>query len=228
MIKILTYYVITPAIFLIICWQLRKEKRYLYFVCTEGKKLKGATKRFRDYDKEKNLKSNDDTLKKSYEKIKKLQIYLVIALIIILPLLNFITADLAHEHAHITKVEPTGMDAGSMLGERDPVMFEIKPSYDIGSIKEKMKEESKTFRPYIVFKSINIDELTKVPGKMAVYRLIDNRILITYNYISPCPIMKGFAIRLYEDGEDITYSVNQKTYVYPDFPTHVSNFEKIR
>lgn len=110
------------------------------------------------------------------------------------------------------------------MGEIDPVIYQIKPTYDINSVKDKMEKYPNSFHPEIVYDAIDINELTKIPGKMAVYRLGGDRILVTYTYLSPYPIVKGFAINLFEYEEKIDYTVEEETFVYPEYPGKAGNF----
>lgn len=221
------YYLLIPLIILIISWEIKKEKIYFYFATNEEENLKGGLIDLSRKEKEGIYDKHDEIIKNSYKKLKRLQVFLIIALIISIPVWHIMTVNIVHEDAHFTKVNPIGPDGGGGMGEIDPVIYEIKPTYDISSVKEKMEEYPKSFRPEIVYKAIDIDDLTKVPGKMAVYRLGNNRILVTYTYLSPYPIIKGFAINLFNNDEKIDYIVEEETFIYPESPGDAGDFGDI-
>lgn len=207
MIKIFTYYLIIPAIILAICMKIWFERKYLSF----------------SFDK----KSNFGDLKTSIKNIKELQIYLLIVLILSILVLHFVTASVVHEHAHVEKVSSPSVKGGGGYGELDPVTSEIKPTYDIDKVKEKMEEDSGSFRPDLVYNVTDIDELTKVLGKMGVYRLRNDRILIIYTYVSPYPIVKSFAIDLFPNNPNVDPIISEKTFIYPESPSSAANFNSI-
>ena len=227
MIKIIIYYLLAPLICLILGWEIRKEKIYLSFAADEEKELENSFEGLARSRRDKIHEKHDDIIKSSYNRIKRLQVYLVIALLIIIPTWHIVTADLVHEMSHVEKVTPVGLGAGGALGEIDPVRYEIKPSYDIDSVKKQMKENANIYKPDIVFNVIDIDDLTTIPGKLGVYRMMNNRILVTYTYLSSYPIMKAFAIILTEDDPGQSYLAYEETFVYPDSPSSTSEFEEI-
>ncbi len=221
------YYLLIPLISLIIIWEIKKEKIYFCFACNEEENLEGGVINLGKKEQDRIYDRHDKIIKNSYKKMKRFQVYLIIALIISIPVWHLVTVNIVHEDAHFKKVNPIGPDSGGGMGEIDPVIYQIKPTYDISSVKEKMEKYPKSFRPEIVYEAIDIDDLTRIPGKMAVYRLGDSRILVTYTYLSPYPVVRGFAINLFEYEEDIDYIVEEETFVYPESPGDAGDFGKI-
>ncbi len=162
-----------------------------------------------------------DYLQKNIDKMKKIQIYLVVALIILLPAWHFSISNAVHSQAHI---EVTG--GGLMPGSRDPVRWQIKPTYDTDHALEVMDERSNVFKPDLLNKVIDLEELTDIPGKIAVYRFIApgdiGKILLTYTYASPVPTVKAVGIQWVESTGKI-FLRNVETFVFPMSPMTIAD-----
>ena len=216
MIDVLIYYFTVPIVVFALLWEIRKEKNYIDFlrdIVMEGAgEGYGVTKKFAQMREEKQIK----LYKNSLHRIKKLQIYLIIALIILLPMWNF-----AADYTANSSVHSEIISGGLHPQKRDPVVFEISPTFDIDKVYRKIENNPSKFRPELIKKVVSLDELTRYPGRLAIYRLRDNRIIITYSYIGMYPVIKGYGFQFLENGKIVIQ--RETTVVYPFNPSEVSN-----
>ncbi|MFP4048124.1 MAG: hypothetical protein ACLFT4_10260, partial [Bacteroidales bacterium] len=154
--------------------------------------------------------------KKSIKRLKRLQIYLIIVLIVLLPLWNFAADYRANSSIH-TEIIGGGLQPTT----KDPVVHEISPTFDIDKVYNEVEEKPSIYRPELINKVVSLDKLTSYPGRLAVYRLTDNRIIITYSYLSIYPVIKAYGFQFIE-GRGIVVQ-RQTTVVYPLSPAEVSN-----
>lgn len=101
----MVYYLLIPLIGLIICWEIKKEKIYFYFATNEEDKLKDGLIDLNEKEKDRIYDRHDKIIKNSYQRLKRLQVYFIIALIISFPIWHLMTVDMVHEDAHFTKVK---------------------------------------------------------------------------------------------------------------------------
>jgi len=216
MLDILMYYFVVPIVVFSLLWEIRKEKNYIQFmkdiVMEGGGKSYGVRGKFADMREEKQKKLFNNSL----DRLKRLQIYLIIALIIMLPLWNFAADYRANTSVHS---EITG--GGISVQKRDPVMHYIGPTFDIDSVYKKLEEKPNIYRPNLINKVVNLNELTTYPGRLAVYRLLDNRIIITYSYLGVYPVIKAYGFQFIEEKGIVVQ--RETTVVYPLSPADVSN-----
>ena len=160
-------------------------------------------------------------LTKNLDKMKKLQVYLIVALLILLPVWHFSISRGVHNQAHIKVI-----GGGFAPGRIDPVKWEIKPTYDTDHAFEKMQEKSDVFRPDLIERVIDLDKLTDVPGRIAVYRFSSagdlGKILLVYTYVSPVPVVKAVGIQWVESTDQL-FVKNVKTFVFPIDPITISS-----
>ncbi len=113
-------------------------------------------------------------------------------------------------------------NVGSFLSPliMDPVIESLGPSYDTASIVEEMEEYSLRWMYEDIAGVVDFDDLTRLPGRLAVYRLRDTRYIITYTYLTPVPMMRAYGFRFVSIG-DGTYQMihsREETYIYPMYP----------
>lgn len=160
-------------------------------------------------------------LLKNTDKMKRFQVYLVVSLLILLPAWHFSISYATHSQAHI-KITRGGFSPGSI----DPVQWQIEPTYDTDKALDRINKQSSTFRPDLLNKVVDLEELTKLPGKIAVYRFASpgdlGKILLTYTYVSPIPIVKAVGIQWVEGSEQL-FVKNVKTFVFPMSPMNIAD-----
>ncbi len=103
---------------------------------------------------------------------------------------------------------------------RDPVIDQLGPSYDTDSIINEMEARSHFWLPELVKEVVDLDELTSIPGRLAIYRLTGERYIITYTYLSPMPITQvyGFVFYRGETGELMIMEEAEETHIFPTHP----------
>lgn len=210
------YYFVVPIVVFTFLWEIRKEKNYIDFmkniVMQGGGEGYGVRGKFADMRKEKQKKLFNDSL----DRLKRLQIYLVIALVIMLPLWNF-----AADYRTNSTIHAEILGGGIQVQKRDPVIFEIEPTFNIDKVYREIENNPSIYRPELINKVVNLEKLTTYPGRLAVYRLIDNRIIITYSYLGLYPVLKGYGFQFIE-GQGIVVQ-RETTVVYPLSPGEISN-----
>ncbi len=210
------YYFAVPIVVFALLWEIRKEKNYIDFmkdiVMGGGGEGYGVTEKFAEMREEKQIKLYTESL----NRLKRLQIYLFVALIIMLPLWNFAADYRANNSVHSEII------GGGLKPQKvDPVVFEIEPTYNIDKVYREIENNPSKFRPELIKKVVSLDELTRYPGRLAVYRLRDNRVIITYSYLGVYPVIKGYGFQFMENGDIVIQ--RETTVVYPLSPSEVSN-----
>ncbi len=208
----LIYYLIFILSLIIILskfWNIKELIRGIFFVSSSKKRERNE-------------------LKKNVDKIKYLQVFLVIFLLISLPAMSFISSSLSDFYM---RRDPT-MVSGSYYENchngtynngtyiRDPVVRSIEADFDSDAVIEKMKDDSKYWHTEDILDEIDLREMCKIPGKLSVYRMkntIRDDIVITYTYYAPLPITKAFGFRVTPNGEDV-YLLKEHTTIYPMNP----------
>ena len=214
------YYFAVPIIVFSLLWEIRKERNYLEFMkdvviegAGEGYGVHGKFAKMRD-EKQKKL------FKQSLNRLKKLQIYLVIALVVLLPLWSF-----AADYRANTSVHQEIISGGLHVQTKDPVVFQIGPTYDIEKVYNKIEERPSIYRPDLINKVVSLEQLTSYPGRLAVYRLDNNRVIISYTYLNVYPVLKAYGFQFTENGGIIAQG--ETTVVYPLSPAEVSSVADI-
>ena len=220
MLDILMYYFVVPIIVFALLWEIRKEKNYLDFmkdvVIQGGGEEYGVDKKFADMRRKKQNK----IFNKSHKRIKRLQIYMVIALVILLPLWNFAAENRAHNAIH-TEIIGGGLRPTTV----DPVVFEIGPTFDVQKVYDEIEEKPSIYRPDLINKVVSLDQLTSYPGRLAVYRLRSSRVIITYTYFGIYPVIKAYGFQFIEGRGIVAQS--ETTIVYPMSPAEASSVADI-
>jgi hypothetical protein len=148
----------------------------------------------------------------SLDKIRTYEVMCVVILLVLLPSWGVLGSEISDTEMHSELVF-----YGAYPESEDPVVFSIGPSYNINKIREEMRERPEI--PQKIDQIVDIDELTRFPGRLAVYRLQGNRIIITYSYLAPFPVIKayGFLMDDTNGGWRILYH-NEQTFVFPMVP----------
>lgn len=151
----------------------------------------------------------------SFSRLQKIQVLTVILLLILLPTWGMISSEITHKEMHSEMVF-----IGGQYTTIDPVLNSIGPSYNTKDIIREMEENPGAWLPELVDEVVDIDELTRFPGRIALYRLTKNRYIITYTYLAPIPITRGYGFQYTEtDGERIIIAENSGTYIFPMDPS---------
>lgn len=212
----IAYYIGIPLVFGILAWEIRNEKTYLRFV--KENQIEDEQSRY-GYDEE-GVRRFDKKYMMDYisslRRLRRLQVYIIISMLILLPIWNLAGVEEIDNNIHTEVVGPMGF----YNSPADPVMYQVGPTFEVEYVKEKIKEEAKTYRPDLIDDVVDIDKLTRLPGQLAVYRLRGNRIVITYAYASPYPVMKAYAFNIIESQKGVSpiYQETSKTIIYPMQP----------
>ncbi len=206
LLKSIGYYFLFPIVFIILSF-------YLYRYRHDLKALS-------------NLEDKDKVIKKSihvsYSRIKKIEALFVICILIFIPFTYFLTASFSDTMMH--REERGGTSAfGRSYPIMDPVVYEIEPTEDLEKLKNKMNDSVSIWHPEDVLKQIDLDRLDRFPGKFSAYRLRDSRLVITFQYVSPIPIIKsyGFSLVPVNDTER-PLLMREESITYPYNPDDVS------
>ncbi len=148
-------------------------------------------------------------------KLRKYEAIFVVFLIAFLPLWSHSASIYADSMMH--NEYRGGLTAmGRAYGSLDPVKSQLGPSYDIEHIKKSMEEKPGFWMPEEVEEQIDLDKLTRVPGRLALYRLKDRRYVVVYTYMAPYPIIKSYGFYQTTDYELVLLS--EKTTIFPLSP----------
>ncbi|MFW5904257.1 MAG: hypothetical protein ACOCTK_02195 [Candidatus Saliniplasma sp.] len=201
-----TYYFIIPGVLLGFIWHIYHEKKTLDTY--DERKRKSETFGDKEADSREALR----------EKIKKYQIVLIVLILILLPSWHVATTYYTDYGVHKELRGSTGV-FGPLYEQHDPVGQSIGPSYDVDGITAQMKEDQNIWRYEQLDEAIDFSDLTRVPGSLAVYRLIDNRIIVTYTYLAPYPLVKTFGFVIKDiQGEETFILINKDTIIFPQSP----------
>jgi len=204
---VVAYYLLMPGVILPFVWYIHQEKVTLD---TYEKKRK-ATKKYGEKDA--------DSREALVKKIKRFEIVFLIAVMILLPSLHLTTSMYCDNEIHRELYGGTGVK-GPAYAYQDPVLFSLGPSYNIDKVESKMKEKPDIWHYEQIEEAIDLDDLTRYPGSLAVYRLLRQRVIVTYTYLSPYPIIKtyGFVVKQV-DGEELFILMKKDTIIFPENPS---------
>lgn len=196
----LIYYFPFPIIPAVFIWFILAEKKYLGY--------SDDIDRAREDDKEASLEIS------SYKIKKYTQIFIVIFLLF-LPTWSFSTSETTDAN-----IRHEIYTQGDITGVRDPVAFSIGPTYDVESVKEKMEENPNRWLPDEVDDDIDLDRLTRIPGRLTVYLLNEpKRYVVAYTYLAPYPVTKIYGFDLVVEGMERSLDfVGEETFLYPERP----------
>lgn len=202
----IAYYFLLPGILLPFIWIVYQKKKTL----KTYEERRSKRNKFRDTDAD----SRESTAKS----IKKYQTIMIVLFLILLPLWH-VTTTMYCDHGMHRELWGKSGYLGPAYSISDPVQESIGPSYDIERVKSQMKEAPKMWGYEQVNEAIDFDELTKLPGSLAVYRIRLQRLVVTYTYLSPYPIIKtfGFMIKLVES-EPVFMLMSKDTLIFPQNP----------
>lgn len=156
--------------------------------------------------------------KEALDNIKTYTLVFVIVLILYLPIWSHSASMVSEDHMHHELNYMSG-PMGTTFAVRDPVIRSLGPSYDTDKILEQMREEPDRWMPDKVSDHVDLNSLTNIPGRLAVYVLREGRYIITYTYISPYPIIKGYGFTYEGDQMEL---VSERTFIYPSYPGSTS------
>lgn len=182
------YYLLVPALVLLTIWKI-KEK--IGFIKT--------TLILRDKRKEKSV----TLLQKEKKKLRNLQVLFVVILLISMPVLNLTFHGVQDVSMHRSR---NYMSWETVFpGHIDRVERKIGPSFDAEDVIEQMEDAGRV-EWYLddIREQIDLDEMTRLPGRMTVYQLRPlqadtERIVINYAYLSPLPITRSIEFMILEE-----------------------------
>lgn len=175
-------------------------------------------------------KTSSPIIEKDKKGIRKFQTFLVVFLILFLPLVNLSTSSLSDR----TMAKDYLVHGIFSRSTYDPVDYKVGPSFDTSYVIEEMEEaENREWHLEDIRDQIDLDEITKVPGRLGAYYLTKrfgggtraSYIVITYTYISPLPITRTFGFRIYDSdgGKEAVLGV-EDTIMYPMNPSRTDPF----
>ncbi len=214
-----SYYLAVPLLLLIGYLILKRKKENVEYL------TKTSTKTLRKKGEE----DKERYLRRAEKKMKKYQTVFVVLLLIGLPLWGYTASAYCEFTMHRELAGRRMGPMGKAYDISDPVYRSLGPSYDTDKILEKMREDNDTWLPEKVDEQINLDALTRYPGRFAVYILKDHRYILTYSYLSPYPVIKSYGFLLtgtdefgegnQTDGEELNTQslilIQKHTIIYP-------------
>ncbi len=195
------YYLLVPSALIIASWKLWNDIGYSDIMKSVW--IKESTR-----EEQRKAKKN------AY---KTIVIFVII--ILCLPLWGITASELAERQIRREVIGGTVFSPTIV----DPVIHSLGPSYDTHEIIEEMEANPQRWQTEGIKERVDFDELTSVPGRLAVYRL-RNRIILTYTYLAPFPIVRSFGFQYQEvegpDGEtELQFLVErEETYLFPFNP----------
>ncbi len=200
------YYLLIPAGLIAVSWKLWNDVGYLDIVQNRWDKNRGKK-----------------DIRKARTIAQKTSVIFTAFILVALPLWGFSSSEFMDEQIRHEVIGGTVFNPAII----DPVIHSLGPSYDSEYIIEQMKENPGRWHFEEIDEKVNFDELTSVPGRLAVYTLRDRRIIVTYTYLAPFPIVRAFGFRHREiegpEGEpELLFLVErEKTYLFPLNPGNV-------
>lgn len=210
----IVYYFPFPIIPAIFIWLILSEKKYLGYSDDIERSRKG--------DKE-------DSLETSRNKIKTYTQVFAVIFLLFLPLWTFSTSETTEANINHEIVTESG-GQGSITTIRDPVTSSLGPTYDIEKAKEKMDDNPNRWLPEELKDELNLDRLTRIPGRLAVYRLNEpERYVVAYTYLAPYPVVKihAFWITQEKGMKPDLDPAGERTFIYPERPDIKSIYGKL-
>jgi len=206
-IYLIAYYFLLPIIIIPLAWHIYQEKKTLDMY--EEKKETGKYFGYKE----------DVSRKDLIKKIKLYQIILLILIIVLLSSWHATTALYTDYGMHRELYGGVHPITGPAYAMQNPVTHSLGPSYDVDEIISEMKEMPERWDYEQLDEKINFDELTKYPGSLAVYLMLRERIVVTYTYTSPFPIVRTFGFMIKEVAEEDVYVLmRDDTIIFPQSP----------
>lgn len=172
-----------------------------------------------------NIKTEDEvtknSIKKSYSRIRKIEIAFVLTILIFMPFMYLLGGSYTQDMVH--REERGGVALERSFPILDPVIYQIGPTEDIKEVKNEIEKDDHIWHPGQLKEKVDFEHLNKFPGKFSLYRLLDNRLIVIYHYISPVPTYKsyGFMIEVVNKEEKLLL-MKKDTIVYPMNPDRCS------
>ncbi|MBS3781549.1 MAG: hypothetical protein KGY68_02945 [Candidatus Thermoplasmatota archaeon] len=163
-------------------------------------------------------------MKKKVGEMERLQVFLIILLLLFVPLSNMVSSQIQELSIEYDQ-KPVGGMGGSI--EYRQLRRQLGPSYDTDSIISEMETAPSYMSWYIedVREEIDLDRLTRLPGRLAVYYLDKSDagefMVITYSYLSPLPITQYFVFLVF--GEEASL-YKEDAFIYPESPSRIDPF----
>lgn len=191
------YFLIIPGAFILTFWKMWDETVFVEYF-----KERKTTQ----------IEKTNKIIRMETDLISKLKIYMVIFLIVFLPMWGFVASEISHSEM---RREVHGVGFGAYV--KDPVMQSLGPSYDTDSIIEEMREKPEVWFPDMIDGVVDFDELTRLPGRLSVYKMYEERYVVTYTYTTPVPMIKSYGVEMIEtqEGGYKIISVEEKMIVFP-------------
>lgn len=190
-------------------WVILGEKKYLEFAVDMDRTHQG--------DKELSVEG-------CVKKIKTYTLVFVVVFLLFLPVWSYSASQVTESYIRHERFYLQG-GKGTVTGIRDPVKYSIGPTYDTEKVKKEMEEESSRWVPDQVEEHVNLDELTKTPGRLGLYWLNGDkknpkRYVISYTYLTPYPVVKLYGFKIIEgEGTNLYLEyVGEETFIYPQRP----------
>lgn len=216
----IVYYVAFPAVFFVGIWLIRNRRKEIKSI-----------KYLRRSDKIK----KDEYVKKVKSRIKKYEALFLISLLLFSVGWSLISSTYCDHAMHSQMYGGKGSPKGPAYSNVDPVQYSLGPSYDTDEIINKMEKEPGIYLPEEVKEKVDLDRLTSMPGRLAVYRLTNYRYVLTYTYTAPYPVIKAYGFLIYEEkvdspsGNDSAVQerlllMKEQTIIYPEDPNLANDF----
>ncbi|MEF8797910.1 MAG: hypothetical protein V5A79_00635 [Candidatus Bipolaricaulota bacterium] len=214
MILTVLYYILYFAglpLILIYFWvRLRSEREFIQFFSALNTR-----------DTEENI----DNERKSSKRYRATKIIFLVILFAFLGSWHFI----ASEVAHLRMVRELKFGAGGVYNE-NPVVVSLGPTYDVKGVINTIKEKKERWLPKRVEEVVNLENLKRRKGRIAVYRTYDQRYVITFTYLLPYPVIKSYGFQYVETEGGRKLKIikkDQKTVFYPLNPGRVDKTGKL-
>ncbi|MBS3817224.1 MAG: hypothetical protein KGY76_06645 [Candidatus Thermoplasmatota archaeon] len=198
------YYLGIPGLIIFVVWKMKEKRDFIESMEELNDNKIGAY---------------SDALTDSKKNLKKIQVVFVVLFLMSMPVLNLTGNTLQNISLHSTR------DYGSwetdFLAVIDRVGREIGPSFDTDEVIEQLEENKDRWYLEDIQNQISFQEISQVPGTLAVYQLREitsdfERIVITYDYLSPIMITKYIEFIIVEDE---AFLEAEKTILYPMPPS---------
>jgi len=205
----IVYYILFPVGFILLLNEILSKRDYLENLKSYG---------------EERTKKNKKAIDETEADFKKLQVMLVVFILLLIPAVNFTFYGLQEITIDRARIYHGGFSSTLY----SPLERQIGPTTDIDSVLREMEESTDREPWYLedIKEEIDFDDLTRFPGRLAVYYLRKRdtgmeHIVITYNYFSPLPITRVYGFNIFHDSAHLA---EEDTIVYPLNPSGVDPF----
>jgi len=180
------YYIGVPGLIILIIWKIKQKRDFI--------------KTFIKYNKKQNDKYSS-TLESNNKKLKNLQVLFVVLILISMPVLNLAFHGLQDISMHTSRSYLSGETV--YPAHIDRVDKKMGPSFNTEDVIEQMEEDRFWYLDDIR-EQIDLDEITRLPGRITVYLLRPTvsdceQIVINYAYLSPIPVTRSIEFIVLEE-----------------------------